>query len=76
MDYITSITVVILLTFCCVGFSLVLCVAVLNVSCSWFCFCTRGRVGIHFLLSFEYWIMCINVCAIHVQVTFTDVVSF
>jgi hypothetical protein len=44
--YCYSITVVVmLLTFCwCVGFSLVLCVAVLNVSCRWFYFCIRGRV--------------------------------
>jgi hypothetical protein len=41
-----SITVVVmLLTFCWyVGFSLVLCVAVLNVSCRWFYFCIGGRV--------------------------------
>jgi hypothetical protein len=50
--------------------SFVLCVAVLNVSSSWFCFYIGGRMcllltGVHFLLCSEYWVMCINACVIH-----------
>jgi hypothetical protein len=63
--------VIVLLTFCwCVGYSSVLCVAVLTVPCSWFCFYIGDRMcvrvtGVHFLQCSEYWVMCINVCVIH-----------
>jgi hypothetical protein len=68
-----SLTVVVtLLTFYwCIGFSLVLCVAVLNVLHSWFCFYIGGKVcvlltDVHLLQCSEYWVMCINVCVIRV----------
>jgi hypothetical protein len=48
-------------------FSFVLYVALLNASCSWFCFCIVESVcvlliGAHFLHYSEYWVMCINIC--------------
>jgi hypothetical protein len=32
--------------------------------------------GVHFLQYSEYWVLCVNVCVIHLQVIFADLVFF
>jgi hypothetical protein len=72
--------VVMLLTFClCVDFSLVLCITIPNISCSWVCSYIGGRVrvlltGVHSCNILNIVLGVINVCVIHVQLTFTDFV--
>jgi hypothetical protein len=49
----------------CSFLSFVMCVAVLNVSCSWLFVYRWMLTGVHFLQCSEYWVMCINVSVIH-----------
>jgi hypothetical protein len=61
----------VLCTICwCVGFSLALSVAVLNVSCRWFSLHVGGRVCMlltanYFLQHSEYWVTCVNQWVCH-----------
>jgi hypothetical protein len=72
--YCYSISVIVMLLnvfLVCWFLSFVLCVAILVVSCSGSVFKKGGGVcvlltGVHFLQCSEYWVMCINVCVIHV----------